>query len=342
MALDCTERWTERTWSEQYQGTKLVYSGNIGFDVINSPTEADALAKLPFVIGTSHDVQGDKATCVARIPEKKGFNFWRVTCLFSSEGGGGDLRTLPPEYSWGITLVSEEVDRDARGNAITNSAGDPVVNKPYSSTRILTLYWEQWEAAYDPRRAMQFVDKVNEDSFRVLAGNSFNGSGFGGDGFTVEAGECLCADYRPVSRQTVDQTPIKCAYEFQFQERIDLNPTSGGEAPEGGRYLSRFDWRNLDEGNRGWGYNGNSDTGVRDAFYNSKGSEMLGGVLLDGHGVPLDTDLHVGRSTANGQPKSMPKPKGCIVDKRFKPDAVFLCWQRHETKNFKGLISYFK
>jgi hypothetical protein len=326
--VEVSERWSERSYGEELSGTKVVFTATQVFDVINSATEADALAKLPVTIGAGHDVYGDALTCTARLPEKKGFGYWIVRCQFRSDvGGGGDLTRIPPEYRWGMTLVSEEVDRDAQGNPIVNSVGDPPLNHPQTEFKVLTLYWEQYENVWDPTRALKYIGAVNSDDFTV--------QGIGSTA-VFKAGECKCADYRPTGgRRAGDTTPLKMAYEFQFRARIDLNGKG-----EGGKFFSVFDWRFRDVGNRGYGYdsaNAGADSG-RQAFY-SRGEEVIEPVALDGHGKPLDTTIRVGKAAFS--PVAKPKPKGSIVDNRFNPDATFLLYQRCLAWPFKGLIANF-
>lgn len=328
---DATERWTERTWSEQVAGTTRTYSGLVAFDVINAASSADALSKVPFTIGSSHDEHGDKAVCVGRYPDKKGFQYWIVRCLFSSESGGGDLSILPPDMQWGITLRSETVDRDAQGNPIVNSAGDPPRNLPQNDFKFITLYWETWEPGYNFRKALDFVDTVNEDQFKIASGTSFNGSGWGADGLLVYPGECHCANYTPIGKQRVDQTPLRVLYEFQFGKRIKVGEND---------YISPWDWRDKDEGTRGWTSADNAGGKSRGGFYNSRGEEMVEPVPLNGLGVPIDPDIVVGIDGGNPQPQE--KPKGCKVDNLHKDDAVYLCWQKKLAQKFKGFIPEFK
>ncbi len=326
--MAATIKWSERRGASQELTTagKIVWRASQTFQVTEAANEADAVAQIPYQLGSDHDVYGSALKVNFIDPQQKGpAGFWEVRVDFSSdrpELNGTPLNTKP-KYRWTRAVVTEEVDRDFDGNPIMNSAGDPPGNHPTVEIYDLVLGWTQYEPFFNLRGSMEYVGAVNSDNFTLLT-REIQALVFGG--------ECQCTAWEPVGDIELGQSLVQVYREFRFRQRIKIKDDA---------WASAFDFRFMDQGNRGWYVDSTDNDVIRGEFWEPSLKAAIDLTRLDGHGAPITEGMTVEGKT----PLSNDPPPGAELDERFldnNPGAVFLIYKRHARLNFKNLIPLFR
>lgn len=144
-----------------------------GYQVVHS---ADA-TEIEILSATGLPQTGDLfpgtsyVTCRSRSLQRDGLILSTVTCNYTGEAGpnGPDDSPLnkPPEISYYSVASDEEIDFDAFGLPITNTAGDPVkgVTKTIND---MELAIKRNFLAVNGQLALRYLDSVNSDTFTIL------------------------------------------------------------------------------------------------------------------------------------------------------------------------------
>jgi hypothetical protein len=218
-----------------------------------------------------------------------------------SSGGTGSL-TLPPTYHPQISLSTEDIDRDAEGNAILASARESFakpVKKRFPSIRYI---YRRFESTFDGPRAIAYTGSVNIDRFFM--------PGFG----FVDAGQAFCEGITVVQAYNRDAQAIEVQYAFELR--------SDG-----------FKARVLDEGTKGWYYDSTTGAALNGQFTDFGGTLISSPIRLDGYGGPYDDNVY----KVNAQdPSSLPSPpQGAEVE--LTDSAAFLKYKLYRELPFSGL-----
>jgi hypothetical protein len=199
-----------------------------------------------------------------KVREVKGPDFWVIQCDYDLQGApplAGDVNplSLPTQFTWGTVTTETEVDTDAGGRLICNSAGDVIKQgRPYALKSLRA------------RKAFTLFDPV----WWTLE-NTVNTSAVNIDGITVAAEHMVC--------KTINPEPYyKSAWNFlwvnfEFEVCLSAKLLGVNSYP--------FAIRLLDSGANGWW----SDSGTKRKarFSDGKGRLIDDEVLLDGTGLPL-------------------------------------------------------
>lgn len=338
--MAATEKGTARRGPTQELDSsgKTNWVASITYQVTDAANARDALAQCPFTMGSDHDVYGSELRVNRVDPNRVGANqFYEVEFGFSSRapGAGGSVNTKA-RLSWSHDIVVEQVDRDFDGRPITNSVGDNPVTPLTNEFTDVLLSYTRWEPSFNVRKSVQFLDTINDDNVSIsFGGGVFNGSGtgFGSGALDLFKGEIKCTAFRPVGEYEEDQSLVQVYYEFRMRQRIKISETD---------WASGFDWRFLDQGNRGIYLDGSTQR--LGAFYLRSTEEATDLVRLDGYGFPIREEIKV--TSAMSEPiGSVAPPEGASLDDRYAasdPGAVFLIYKKCKRLTFKGLLPIFK
>jgi hypothetical protein len=283
------------------------------YEVTGVDNELAALSACQYQQGTSHP---SDSRIIARIPEvttlagktlyRVAVTWYRPKALSSTPTNLGTR--LRPRWTTGN--ASEQVDIDAFGYPIVNSAGDRCEPSPTLTITTLHLKIFQWESTFDPIKAMTYQNYVNDNAF-VIKDEKLRNVG------TVEPGQVLCES---ISEAQYDEKNDLVLVEYSFELR-----------KEG------FDYRILDAGYNGWWQDG----AVRSSgkFCNSKGELHSGAVRLDGTGKPMEKEMKVRSTGAKAEtPMSwLFAGSDIVLWPRKKDGAFFLRYFKYPSISFAGL-----
>lgn len=192
---------------------------------------------------------------------REGFNLYLVSVDYVRLGGSGsnpdpnDPLNAPLVYRWEMGNTTESVDRDAAGNPILNSVGEPFDPPPTKNIGTLFLTVTRNEPSYDPGIALTYQNKRNSDQF-----------------FGAEAGQALCLSIAPAEAFAADAEYIPVQYHFEFR-------------------ADKFRHRIRDQGLNGrFDDNGTSKIAP---FYMNSTDRASTPILLDGTGKPMDPSIKV-------------------------------------------------
>lgn len=265
-------------------------------------------------------------------PAFKGPRYAVVTGVYKVGPFGGreeeeDPFARPTQYRWRPVTQSEQVDIDADGNPILNSAGDPFSNPLQGFLNTYILEATRNEPAFNAPMAVQYQNTVNADAF-TLAGN------------TIQPGEALCTGIFPQSSYTLSQEYVEVTYQFEIRERLTLN---------GGARVTAHVFRVLDQGRQAFIH------GLKKvAIYNTNGDGAEPSLVSND--VPLDRGAPIGEpgdggknftsvesefDPANGKGwqinTQVTVPPLLAINKDPASGVTFLYYRKHKEFNFGGL-----
>ncbi len=207
-------------------------------------------------------------------PDRQGTGFWHIYVTYAipadgnkhpgknGAGDNGDPTLLPTEWDWEDSLETEPVDRDYKGQPITNSARDPLSTPATNTFSFLVLIAYKWYRGFPLNLSNQFRNKTNSDSWRP-AGNIFGGRSF-------DKGIVKCTSIKPVGRLTASARFVQVAHSFMVR-------------PDGWKF------RHMDVGRRMYSVTGPNLVTVQPIVLKSPPkAPITDDVRLDGKGRPLD------------------------------------------------------
>ncbi len=112
------------------------------------------------------------ARCSKITPRNNGEHpsFWNVTVDYSTRAPGDDSRSQqnpterPAVATWSGQDFQKPIRKDAVGNPIVSSAGDPLENVEIDDSRMILTYTRN-EPTYDPAQALLYNNVMNSDVF---------------------------------------------------------------------------------------------------------------------------------------------------------------------------------
>jgi len=244
----------------------------------------------------------------------KGPLSWIVTAFFTfGDHGACAVSPLdePAEIlaESGIEMVPSDTDID--GNAIVNSAGDPIDPPQARAVHTLALSVKLWVPSYNIQEAMRITDAINSDPFEL------KGAGI------VEPGQCHCRHYKPIQSYTQFAPYVRVEFLFEFADATDP-------------------WQNLifDMGRNGWAIGPDGDP-IKGQICFHDGTPISEDVRLDGTGKPIDPKLRIFNinSPANpAVPIANPNPPKGIQIYSKNDTQTTLKWRDKQPVPFTGLV----
>jgi hypothetical protein len=289
-----TEDWSKRTFvaGESAQRTFLV---------TGALDEIEAAAAVPVLSGSSHPLD---VMLLAGEPEVRTMapGTYEVAVAYQSnelDGGSSSAVDTAMRFQWDFGEVSEEVEIDADGNPIVNSAGDPLEPPLVRSLAVVYLTVTRWEHTYEVEKALAYIDHQNSDVITV------QGQG------VLQPGRMRCVSYRP--QQSLKKDTKNFPVEYRFELRAN-----------------GFDWRVIDAGYNGW----HDSSGVKPGKIKTPAGKDAGSpVRLDGQGKPMESAFKVEGSTAVVAPRVF--VPGALLERT--QHATFIRFRRLPWAPFSGL-----
>lgn len=161
-----------------------------------------------------------------------------------------DPFAMDPQYSWTSTSNSENVDSDAEGKPIINSAGDTYSDPIQEDYYDIILTYSDNQSSYDPVAARKYQGSVNVDVFL---------------GFPVKTVKC--------TKYTATRQRIADVYYWQREMEFVMRYDPNNALATG--WLRRL----MDKG-----FNKKNASGVREVIKDSNGEAMSEPSLLNGEG----------------------------------------------------------
>jgi hypothetical protein len=322
MALNAIESWAgrrlrpsatgwtaERLWTVAGAASAMEALTAAGLPTINSPHPQNSLMKC--------------SDLDASTPEGPGL--WEVRATYSIAPGGGDHTDTnnvdaTPRLRWGLTITSEEVDRDVDGNAITNSAREPIEPHPQREIYEWTLDYTRNEPFFNLPTATQFQNKINSVEVTIL-------------GLTFEIGTIKVAKILPAEEYTLNASFVKMVYSLSFRTYPDVLPVQFFKSVDTSPHQL---WR-VDQGYNGWWKDGT--TLKRARYVDGDNKAVNTPVLLAGNGTPVNTSFVLGEDTQHS-PSNMNTPPGASVFKQDFGGTVsnyLLIWKNCRGKDINDL-----
>ena len=321
MSVEVSERWSDEKLHKDFNSTQ--WTGVRAFDVAGA-TSADAAAiangspygAIPR-IGQQHPRSSSMA--VRNVdPERTGFNLYKVTVNYAvgTFDGQEDPLLQKPKLKWNIGSESSQVDHDADGNPIFNSAFDAFDPPPSAEFTTIFLTITRNEPYFDVTKAITYSNRINSAAFTI------KGAG------VVDAGQILCRSIQPTQEYIEGARFVPVAYDFELR--------SGGNKDTDGLW-DGFKHRILDQGLRAY-YDPTHKTRIYDPGQNTSAGKtpISSDVRLNGSGAVYEPDYFL---YANGsvQPGvSIAKsPTGSCIERT--DSAAFMKYKRAKTIDFAGL-----
>ena len=165
MAILATERWIDRRFQKGQSATRA-------FDVTGVASQLDAGNAVGIAARAPHPSDDRLKAEQPDVTNPGGPNIYRVVVQYTRNGAS--LNTTenplddPPRIRWSQGSCTEQVDVDAEGNALLNSALDPIDPPLTRDFGTLFLTVTRNESTYDVGRALAFQNKCNEDAFPIF------------------------------------------------------------------------------------------------------------------------------------------------------------------------------
>lgn len=335
-----SERWTQpnyRKGADAWTARRVLQVFDVG-----SPDEALSTIENWVSIRGDEPVKhnskypyNELLLCNDRAPQATGLRSYDVTCSYSTTPMGvfpnpGTPLLDPTYWQWEDCATTEAVDRDAYGNPIVNSAGNPFpLGAAQRRINFLTFYARRNEPAYNPQTWLTYGNRVNSRQMRIL-------------NWTVEPGQVLLASYKQLAETTTHSLFVPVRYTFQLMGPAPT--TTSADASDG--LWDSFKYRVLDQGFNGW-YNASGGPRRGKIVYarvdGGKGEQPPTETLLDGEGRPIDDTYNISPGPGIGFPDvgAVVNPAGLPDDVQIEPAAdgraVFLKYTLYPGVDFMEL-----
>lgn len=293
MPVQATLRWSDVSLSYGVSAT-------LSWDV-NADNEAQALSAVNVSVGSTHPKDSNLIASAPVVRTNGGPKVFIVTVSYAKAGDSQAQDPDKPSVQWSRNVTREQVDRDAEGNPILNSAGDPFDPPPERDFGERSFSIFRQESVYDLDLAERFEDTVNDGTVTFLGK------------YTFRDGQLKLDSYLPVSRFPFDAVRVEMEYRFSFRR-------------------DGWDYRIIDQGRNGF-YSKDGDI-TKAPIYAGDGTQISSDTLLDGGGSPLDDTLRVGKTGGNPVSATNP-PVGATVERG--DAAAFLKYKRYPRRDFRGL-----
>lgn len=325
-----TERWSDRTYTPLQGATRT-------FDVPGYDTSTAAIAAVinNFGVrpGAPHPDDPFMYVTMGGINARnnEGPTTWIVSCNYgylAQTSGLGQANPLQNPTRWAFTLGLESinVDADASGEPITNSAGTPFDPKETRTINTLQVTATRFYPNFSIALALRYMNRVNASPIQMKSLG------------TIPKGCIKCQLICPSNEIVLSQpSPIEVVHRFEIRGKM----VSGIDSDPG------FWLRQLDEGTTGW-YLGDDqqfyeeEFSVRDAENVASAYKIkTNKTLLNGTGVPRDPTVKLGRGTAPKTPHAT-NPEfqlGRNVGISQKPKATYLYFWVEDLVDFGPLIA---
>lgn len=333
-----SERWSQPNFnkgSDSWTATRVLQV----FDV-SSPDEALHVLETFPSIRSQNPIKHNSVYpfsellyCNSRTPRATGPRSYDVTASYSSTSMGrfpdpGNPLGEPAYWKWGAGVETAAVDRDAYGNPILNSAGDPFpLGACQKEIPFLILTVRRNEPVYNPLIWTRYGKRVNSVSYNVPGG------------WVFYPGQIYLYSYEPQSEQTFKSTYVPVLYTFYMKGPAPT--TTAADAADG--LWDSFKFRVLDQGFNGWYSNSGNKRGkiVYVAPAGGKGDVPANETLLNGTGKPIDSTYNVspGPGIDDATPIANPSALPAKVEKERGPGgkAYFLKYTIQGSADFGDL-----
>lgn len=168
--------------------------------------------------------------------------------------------TKKPEILVRTQSHTVPTDVDVDGNAIVNSAGEPLLNPPFRTLNSYLITYRRNEASYNVPAGAAYENKVSS--------GAWNG---------MQAREPKCLSIQPTQYFTLTATYVEVEYQFEYRP-VD----AWGQQPHQARIL--------DEGYKAWAILASGGARPVELYEKASKTPVRTPVLLDGFGAPLNPD----------------------------------------------------
>lgn len=313
-----TENWSENRLSRN----NAVWTATRGWLVTGVSNNAQAVAATGTTEGQGHP-QNPLMTLKYYDDEPKGPYARHIVAHYTMEQVGANAAPLsiPPKLFARPTLTSTQVDRDALGNPVTNSAGDPPSSRPSDDVVGVFYDYERNEPFFSVSTILTYMGAVNSDTFTV--------PGLG----TFYPGQCKMQFVGPVEKGFAGSQFVPMKYTWEFRP---------GLAQDADGYWDGFKYRFQDVGRRSWGVDTTGNTAIGelvDVTHEPIGSD----VPLNGIGQPMPVNgmanyYNVKLSGTYATPVIVGAMSlGTVIIDNSNPNAVFLKWRIPKSAAFGAL-----
>lgn len=295
--------------TESWKGSALTRAGDNWiatriFIVTGAANDDDALSAMPLdgakIPGDneSHDLNGDLRVR-SRTVRKLSPATREVLVEYSIPPSGDyDVITDPlkadTRFSWSPGIEAVSIDRDIRGRAIVNAAGDAIDPPLQRNVIVRTLTAIRNEPYYDLERLSTFEETVSNKDL-VIAG------------VRIAKGDLCCRTISPVGEYTLKSRYVPMQY--VWEHRVMWVVTEDGSRT---KLANPFQSYVKNVGRRAW-YVKDGSTVLGEIYYADNGTQISSDIPLDMQGRPIDEQMRVSATGDN-----MGVATACPLDLKLK------------------------
>lgn len=265
--IDVVEDYKKRRLRITQQG----WEAELGWTVAWAKNEAQALQQPEIPVLYAPHRLSAALQCTWVGVDEYNFNLTRVRAIYKEAqiSGVADPLKQPLVMQFSESAESKAVDRDALGNPLVVSTGDPIVgvHRTFLRRRFTITRNEPY---WDPRKDAVYADSYNSKPFAPL-------------GFpAMEPGQCHCLSILPGSPIQKNLKYVPIIYSFEYGQGVSKGKDGVWDA---------FKFVKADLASFGW-YKDASGKYMRGRFIDGWG-EPMNEVALDGTGRPIDQNIRI-------------------------------------------------